>query len=210
MKIKIETERLLLRHIIEEDTQDTFEYCRNSDVGSHAGWKPHADLAETRKIMKEVFLNKENVWGIVLKENNKMVGSIGLIPDPKRQYDKVLMLGYALARECWGRGLMTEAAQAVAVCGFEVLHLEGISAYCFPYNKRSGRILEKCGFASEGILKKAELRYDGVLLDNECWFLSRECWQSSEQTKKAGDVKITVDKSGFAAEKKLDIPDFLE
>ena len=63
MKIKIETERLLLRHIIEEDTQDTFEYCRNSDVGPHAGWKPHADLAETRKIMKEVFFEQGKCLG---------------------------------------------------------------------------------------------------------------------------------------------------
>ena len=208
MKIKIETERLLLRPITEEDTQDTFEYCQNPDVGPHAGWKPHADLAETRIIMKEVFLNKENVWGIVLKENNKMVGSIGLMPDPKRQYNKVLMLGYALAKECWGRGLMTEAARAVVSCGFEVLGLDGISAYCFPYNKRSSRIFEKCSFALEGTMKKAEFRYDGVLLDNECWFLSREVWQSSDQAEKTGDIKIVLDKSGFSAEKELDVPIF--
>lgn len=169
----IETERMILRPMEPRDAEDIFAYCQNPEVGSNAGWKPHVSLEETKEIMQEVFLNRENVFGIVLKENGKMIGSIGLIPDPKRQYDKILMLGYALGKEYWGRGLMTGAAKAVIDYGFENLGLEAVSAYCFSFNDRSRRIFVKCGFEYEGTLKKSELRYDGLLLDEECWLLVR-------------------------------------
>ena len=167
----LHTQRLILRPIELSDLEDIFEYSSTPNVGPNAGWKPHANREETLQIMKEIFLEKEGVWGIVLRESGKMIGSVGLIDDHKRQYEGVKMIGYAMSEEYWGRGIMSEAVAEVMRFGFEGLKLEAISAYCFPFNERSKAIIRKFGFEFEGILKLAERRFDGKVLDNECYIL---------------------------------------
>ena len=165
------TQRLILRPIELSDLEDIFEYSSGPNVGPNAGWKPHETREESLEIMKEILMEKEGVWGIVLRESGKMIGSVGLIDDHKRQYDGVKMIGYALGEEYWGFGIMSEAVAEVIRFGFEELKLEAISAYCFPFNDRSKSIIRKFGFEYEGTLKLAEKRYDGKVLDNECYIL---------------------------------------
>ena len=170
----LETERLILRAITENDDEAIDAYSKNANVGPNAGWKPHENIEETRSIIKAVFLGKENVFGIVVKETGILIGSIGLIEDAKRDNDKVKMLGYAIGEEYWGNGYITEAAVAVIAYGFRSLNLDLISAYCYPFNERSKHVLEKLGFEYEGKLKLCEKRFDGLILDNECYALSSE------------------------------------
>lgn len=167
--MNLETERLILRPITKADAESIYAYSQNKNVGINAGWKPHESIEETHDVMKLVFLNQESVFGIVLKETGKLFGSIGLIPDPKRQNDKTRMIGYAIGEDYWGKGYTTEAVLAVLHYGFEELNLDLISAYCYPYNERSKNVLKKCGFHYEGRLALAEERYDGEILDNECY-----------------------------------------
>ncbi|NDW08368.1 GNAT family N-acetyltransferase [Dysgonomonas sp. 520] len=168
MKI-IETERLVLRPIKENDAEAIFEYCKNENVGSNAGWKPHESIEESREIIKLVFLDQDFVFGMELKETGKLFGSIGLIPDPKRQNDRTKMIGYAIGEDYWGKGFMTEATLAILRFGFEDINLDLISAYCYPFNERSKNVLKKCGFNYEGLLRLAEERYDEKILDHECY-----------------------------------------
>ncbi|WP_080902800.1 GNAT family N-acetyltransferase [Parabacteroides sp. Marseille-P3160] len=169
----IETGRLILRPITENDAEAIFEYSQSENVGPNAGWKPHANIEETHEIMKLIFLDKENVWGMVLKETGKLFGSIGLIPDPKRENDGTRMLGYAIGEYYWGRGYTTEAVRALINYGFYELELDLISAYCYPFNEKSKRVLKKCGFEYEGKLHLAEKRYDEEILDNECYAIKK-------------------------------------
>jgi len=168
----IETERLILRPIVENDAEALFAYCQNENVGKNAGWKPHENLEETREIMKQVFLNQENVYGMVLKESGKLFGTIGLITDPERQNDKTRMVGYAIGENEWNNGYTTEALKALIRFCFSKLGLQLISAYCYPYNIGSKKVLEKCGFQYEGTLRMAEKRYDGAILDNDCYSIT--------------------------------------
>jgi len=172
--MNIDTERLLLRKIKESDTSDIFEYSKEENVGPNAGWKPHENMKETREIMQMIFLEQETVWGIVLKETRKMIGSIGLVDDPKRENSRVKMIGYAISEGYWGKGIMTEAIKAVLEYGFEELQLKMVSAYCYPFNKRSKRIFEKMGFHYEGTLAMAEEIYNGNVYDNECYALCKK------------------------------------
>lgn len=169
----LQTERLVLRNFVESDDKDTFEYSCSPLVGANAGWKPHESIFETRLIMKEIFLGHESIFAIVLKESDKLIGSIGLIPDPKRNNPNVLMIGYAMSYKYWGRGLMTEAANKVISYGFDNLKLSRISCCCYPFNSRSKSVIKKCGFVYEGTLKDCEIRYDGKALDLECYSLSK-------------------------------------
>jgi putative acetyltransferase len=168
----LETERLILRPIKDSDARDTFEYCKNPNVGPAAGWEPHKNIEDTRRIMKEIFIGKENIFGIVLKSSGKIIGSIGLHTDPHRRHNpRALMLGYAMSECCWGKGLMTEAARAIIEYGFRELPIDLISCTCYSFNSRSRRVIQKCGFEYEGCLRQAAKRYDGKILDVECYSL---------------------------------------
>ena len=170
----LETKRLVLRPIEASDDTAIYAYSKNPHVGTNAGWKPHESIEETRDVMKAVFLGKENVFGIVIKDSGVLIGSIGLVDDPKRDNEKAKMLGHAIGEAYWGNGYTTEAALAIIKYGFENLNLDLISAYCYPYNLRSKRVLEKLGFYYEGKLSKCEKRFDDAILDNECYAMSAE------------------------------------
>ena len=174
------TERLFLRPVRESDAEALYACCREPEVGLSAGWKPHESLTETRSLMKQVFLDQESVWAILLSDSGTLIGTGGLIPDPKRENSRARMLGYSLGKEYWGRGYMTEAVRAMLRCGFEDMDLELISAYCYPGNERSRRVISKCGFQYEGTLTRAEERFDGAVMDNECYVLLREQYAGRE------------------------------
>jgi ribosomal-protein-alanine N-acetyltransferase len=74
-------------------------------------------------------------------------------------------LGYQIARECEGKGLMAEALRAANAFAFDALHLHRIMANYRPENERSARLLERLGFVREGIAKDY-LFIDGAWRDH--------------------------------------------
>ncbi len=169
----LETERLILRRFKKEDLDDFYEYSRNPNVGPNAGWKPHASRQESKEILK-YFIENPSIWAIVDKDTQKVIGSIGLHDDRKRDYENAKMLGYVLAEPYWGRGLMTEAAKKMIEYAFEELKIDLLSVYHYPHNKRSQRVIEKCGFHYEGLLRRASTIYNGKVYDDMCYSLTRE------------------------------------
>ena len=81
----LETERLLLRPFRETDLQELFECCQNPNLGNNAGWEPHKSIEDSKEVLHTVFMGNEGVFAIILKEDNSLVGSIGIITDPKRE-----------------------------------------------------------------------------------------------------------------------------
>lgn len=131
-------------------------------------------MEETLEIAKELFIDKQTVWGITLKQKDAVIGTIGLIEDSKRENEKAKMVGYSLSELYWGKGIMTEALKEVIDYGFEQLPINVITAYCYPFNARSRKVLEKCGFEYEGTLRRAEKRFDGNIYDLRCYSLLKE------------------------------------
>lgn len=172
--MNLETKRLKLENIVLEDIKEIYEYSKEKNVGPNAGWKPHESIEETEEIAKEIFINKKEVWGIKLKDNNQLIGTIGLINDTKRDNLNTRMVGYAISEKYWGNGFMPEALERVIEYGFEDMGLELISAYCYPFNKRSQKVLEKCNFEYEGTLKRAEIIYNGNVYDNICYSILKD------------------------------------
>ena len=165
----IETKRLLLRPVAESDDGDIFAYAKEENVGPNAGWKPHQNIQETREIMRQLFLGQEDVFAMVYRQQGQVIGTIGLVADPKRDNERSRMLGYAMSERFWGQGLMPEAVRAVIRYGFEQLNLELIAAYCYPHNHRSQAVLRKCGFLYEGTILQASRLYDGNVYDDKCY-----------------------------------------
>lgn len=169
----IETERLLLRPFRESDAEAFFKCCQNPNIGNNAGWKPHGSLEESQEILRSVFISQSGIWAIILKENGRLIGSVGIIPDPKRENPQARMLGYWLDESHWGKGYMTEAVQPVLDYGFNTLQLSLITANCYPHNERSQQVLKRHGFIYEGTLHQAELTYDGHLYDHQYYYLAK-------------------------------------
>lgn len=147
--IRLETERLLLRPWRQEDLQDFYEYARVDGVGQMAGWQPHSSIEESQKIL-EMFLADKKTLALELKENGKVIGSIGL---EGREDDSGLEehsagreIGYVLSRDYWGRGLMPEAVKAVIDYCFRQLDFDWLTCCHFLWNTQSRRVVEKCGF----------------------------------------------------------------
>lgn len=146
--IQLDTGRLLLRGFKLEDAEDMYQYAKDDRVGPMAGWAPHQSIEETKDVIR-LFLEEQDVWAIVLKETNCVIGSIGLHdrrPDPEIQHEQQREIGYVLSPEHWGNGYIPEAVHTMLTYGFEQLELERIWCGYFSFNDQSRRVVEKCGF----------------------------------------------------------------
>lgn len=178
----LETERLVLRALVSDDIEDVFAYCSNPAVGPDAGWPVHRALEDSR-VFVEVIASAPHVFGIFEKRSEgatgPCIGSIGLISDPRRRNVDCLMLGYALAREAWGKGYMTEASNEVLRYGFEELGLLMATCTHYTFNRRSRRVIEKSGFVHEGTIHGAEATPDGLMQDIESYYLTADRWNET-------------------------------
>ena len=143
----LNTERLILRQWRESDSHDLYEYAKSDLVGPNAGWKPHKNEAESKRIIK-MFI-KNNTYAIVLKSENKVIGAIELRkrkPDEKLYNLKQREIGYVLNPKYWGNGYMPEAVNTLLNYAFNELKLDLIWCCHFDFNNNSKRVIEKCGF----------------------------------------------------------------
>ncbi|NTU89426.1 MAG: GNAT family N-acetyltransferase [Actinobacteria bacterium] len=176
----IETERLILRPLTEDDAKDVFEYSKNPAVGPNAGWMPHRSVEDSRAYIESI-ASAPHVYGIFHKESGVNIGSIGLIKETRRKNPDSMVLGYALAQPWWGQGYMTEAAREVIRYGFEDLGLSLITCDHYLFNSRSERVIDKCGFKSEGTLRAAEATPDGIMQDVILYSLTKQEYFSERQ-----------------------------
>jgi len=91
------------------------------------------------------------------------VGGIGADPG-EGVYAKTARFGYWLGEPFWGRGIMTAAVRVTVDYIFSHFDLVRLEAPVFEWNPPSMRVLEKCGFIREGVLRKS-VEKDGQIID---------------------------------------------
>jgi [ribosomal protein S5]-alanine N-acetyltransferase len=185
------TDRLILRMFEPADAADVYAYAQNPAVGPAAGWAPHHSLTESQQVVRR-FISHGDVWAIEERKTGKVIGSIGLSADAKRDVDNARTLGYALGEPYWGRGYATEAASAVLRFAFTQLQCPVLSVFHYPGNTRSQRVIKNLGFVREGILRSSYTLADGSLSGEVCYSLTREEYLSAQPNanKTAGNFKI--------------------
>lgn len=152
--VLLETDRLLLRPFRENDLADFYAYAKVPGVGECAGWKHHESLEESQKILDR-FIAEKKTLALVEKATGKVIGSLGLekyhvdLP-PLYESRRGREIGYVLAKDDWGRGLMSEAVKEVITYAFTKAHLDFLVCAHFAWNDRSRRVIEKCGFRPVG------------------------------------------------------------
>ncbi|MBO0662020.1 GNAT family N-acetyltransferase [Jiella sp. MQZ9-1] len=88
------------------------------------------------------------------------------------------VLGYWMGERYAGHGYMRHAVDAVKQFAFEVEGLHRIEAACLPSNQRSIRLLERCGFSREGLLR-GYLKIAGKWEDHCLYAMLAEEWSRS-------------------------------
>ncbi len=161
--VVLTSERLTLRPWRESDLPDFYEYARVDGVGQMAGWNPHRNLEESRKILSH-FIEGKHIFA--LEYQGKVIGSLGIEEYNEGNYPELAdlqgrELGYVLSKDYWGRGLMPEAVQAVISYLFDTVDLDFIIVGHFDWNRQSRRVIEKCGFRYIKTTKY-ETKYDTV------------------------------------------------
>ena len=104
------------------------------------------------------FENEGDEISLRIIYRGKIVGSTGFHEINRR--DKSAEIGYWLAKDCTGKGLMTRTVARLLEYGFDELKLNRIVIKCVPENLKSRRIPEKLGFAQEGIERESGWLHD--------------------------------------------------
>lgn len=105
-----------------------------------------------------------------IEVRGEAAGGLGLEPgsDIERRSAEI---GYWLGEAFWGRGITTAAVRTLTSYGFEALGLTRIFAVPFASSSASIRVLEKCGYMREGIMRRSAVK-EGVVLDQVLYALT--------------------------------------
>lgn len=161
---QLETERLILRKLTPDDASDVFAYASDPEVTKYLLWNTHRTISDSLAFISAALARYQTgapaPWGVVLKDEGKIIGTCDYIScnDTHRRAE----IGYALARPCWGRGIMTEAVRKILDYGFRVKNFNRIQAMCDVPNIGSARVMEKAGMIYEGILREYMIQHDSA------------------------------------------------
>src|SRR5262245_60338090 len=152
--VRLETERLVLRRPRARDARAVFKrYAGDPEVARFLGWPRHRAATETRAFID--FSDAQwrrwpaGPYLIESRASGQLLGGTGLaFETPFRA-----STGYVLARDVWGAGYATEALGAMVGLAARV-GVWRLYALCHPDHRPSQRVLEKCGFQREALMRR--------------------------------------------------------
>lgn len=173
----ITTSRLFLRPLRLKDARDFHAYARDPRVAEYVLWDPHTSLGQTRSILRSLMAgSRQNdlyTKAMVLRDSGRMVGTIGLVArDWEHQTAEV---GFSLAADLWGQGLMTEALIAYLRYIFTHQDIHRVEAQHDVHNLASGAVMRKAGMHPEGVLRE-RIYYKGRYASVMLYAAIREPW----------------------------------
>ena len=169
----IETERLILRQVTENDVDGMFELDSDPEVHRYLGNKPLTSIEQSQAVIKLIQEQYTTLgigrWAVIEKASGNFIGWSGLKLNTQvvNNHQYFHDIGYRFIKRFWGKGYATESALAWLTYGFNTLKLEFIYGMADIDNTSSNNVLTKLGL--EFI---EEFDYDGI---RHNWYkLSRE------------------------------------
>jgi ribosomal-protein-alanine N-acetyltransferase len=142
-----------------DDLETLVSIANNQNIAKYmADVFPYPYTQEKGKSFIEFATSSPTACIFSITIDNKPVGSVGL----HLQTDilrKNAEIGYWLAEDYWGKGIVTNAIKQIVKYGFENLDIVRIFARIYGTNIPSQKVVEKCGFKLEG-------KYDKTLFKN--------------------------------------------
>ena len=146
----------ILREWRREDAADVARYADNEKIARNLrDVFPHPyTLADARGFVDICVTGDPEITLFrAIEADGHVIGSIALSRGSD-VYQKTAELGYWLAEEFWGKGIMTRAVRQLCREGFSRWDIARIYAEPFAHNAPSRRVLEKAGFTLEGIMRR--------------------------------------------------------
>ena len=185
---ELETGRLLLRRMRLDNAEAMFAYASDPEVTRYVLFDTHRSIEDSREFLRFATEGYERGdfggWGLLLKDSGVFIGTCGLDAGYAPEHARA-ELGYVLAREHWGRGLMPEAVRAVIRFGFARVKLNRIEARCIAENAASARVMEKVGMTYEGTLREREF-IKGAYRDMKLYSILRSEYQDATARRRRG------------------------
>jgi len=173
--------RIYFRPLESSDASLLRRYLNHPEVWStNVHRPPLSALCEHEWIESLGKNNTEYVFGIIIKENDRLIGTTRL-----HQIDLVsrsAMLGICIGDvEYQNRGYGSEALRLCLRYGFEELNLNRIALSVYSHNWRAIRMYQRAGFVHEGCLRQAVFRH-GQYHDEYRFAMLRDEWEQRDGT----------------------------
>jgi ribosomal-protein-alanine N-acetyltransferase len=171
--MRLECGPCIVREWSPTDAASLVRHANNRNVWlnlSHVFPHPYTEADADAWLSFQTKLPEPTGWAIDVA--GEAVGGVGITPRDGI-FQKSAEFGYWLGEAFWGRGIMTAAARAVAPWALEHFRLVRLESWVFARNIASMRVLEKCGFVREGLLRRSAVK-DGQILDRVAYALIDE------------------------------------
>jgi RimJ/RimL family protein N-acetyltransferase len=162
--VRIDLHNCLLRPWRAGDEASLIVHANSRDVWLNLRDQfPHPYTQADAEAWVKFASNQAQPTSLAIEVHSEAVGGVSL-----KLHDDVervsAEIGYWLGQRFWNRGIMTAAVRAVTKYGFEQFSLTRVYALPYVTNVASHRVLEKAGYAREGLLRRSAIK-DGVVLD---------------------------------------------
>ena len=151
----LRTERLVLRHLTEDDAPFILELLNERGFIDNIGDRGVRDLDAARRYVSEgpgasYRTYGYGLWLAALQTTGEAIGICGLV---KREGLADADVGYAFLERAWGQGYARESAAAVLAYAHDVVGLTRVVAITTPSNRGSIAVLEKIGMKAAGTIQ---------------------------------------------------------
>ena len=151
----IETERLILREVEAGDGEFMLDLLNQPSFIKYIGDRNVRTVEAARDFIENRYresyrVNGYGLWAVEAKETGAALGICGFV---KRDTLPDADIGFAFLPQFAGKGFALEAAVGTMKYGAEILNFKRVLAITSQDNEKSGRLLEKLGFAFEELIK---------------------------------------------------------
>jgi diamine N-acetyltransferase len=169
-------EKIYLRPLEVADAATIVPWFNDPDVTRYLLRHQPMSLHGEEEFLRRVPANESDVvLGIVLKENDQLIGTVGLHPEFRCRSARFgIVLG---EKSSWDKGHGTAVTRLIVAYAFDTLNMNRVWLHVYEYNPRGQRVYEKVGFQVEGRLRQETYR-DGRYWDVIAMGLLREEWEA--------------------------------
>lgn len=141
-----------------DELENLVKFANNKNISDNlTDAFPHPYTVEDGIKFITTYENDNPSKAFAIRINGKPVGSIGVFPQTDI-HCKNAEMGYWLAEEYWGMGIVTKAVKLIVAYGFNTFDINRIFARPFNTNIASQRVLEKAGLKLEARFEKTVIK----------------------------------------------------